>query len=96
MRPVGWVLFFAFAAASGACGVWSSLLVMEATEMVNSRLAGERQFRVLFGNFRYFDLRRNYAEFFPDGKLIRRAESTASGMLSLLVLGIAIGFYFRS
>ena len=51
---------------AGLFGLWNALLEMEVLDLVNSKLTPEKQYRLLWGNHRYFELRSEYKKLFPE------------------------------
>ena len=75
---------------SGFFGLWNALLEMEALDLVNTKLPAEKQHPWLWGNFRYFDLRRDYKTMFPSGTLLQRADKMKLIALSIFFGGLVL------
>lgn len=71
---------------SGFVGLWSALLEMEALALVNSKRPPEKQYPIIRGNFRYFEVRSEYEKFFPSGTLLEKSDK-----LKVLAIGIFLG-----
>ena len=66
MRAIGRTVWVVFMTGVRICGVWDGLLTREITRVVNDRLPKDEQFPVLFGNHRYFEVRRESRRQFPN------------------------------
>jgi hypothetical protein len=78
IREMAVVVICAFIA--GFFGLWNALLEMEVLDLVNTKLPPEKQYPLLWGNHRYFELRREYKKMFPSGTLLQRAEVSGHGV----------------
>ena len=73
---------------AGLFGLWNALLEMEVLDLVNSKLTPEKQYRLLWGNHRYFELRSEYKKLFPSGALLRKADKIKLIAISIFLGGI--------
>jgi hypothetical protein len=81
---------------ASSCAVWNSILTMEMTDKVNERLPHGKQFPLLFGQYRYFELRREYRLRFPEDNLLSRIDRLTVAMFALFVGAVISGHLFRS
>jgi hypothetical protein len=97
MNILYWILLAMFMAPVSICGVWSSIVLWEMTDLVNARLPAEQHFPFFWNRSRFFELRRRYRELFPEGKHLRKLNilmilqivSFAAAVLVFVVVGMA-------
>jgi hypothetical protein len=77
---------------AGFFGLWSALLEMEVLDLVNKKLPPEKQYPVLWGNYRYYKLRSEYKELFPGGTLLWKADKVKLIGNSIFFGGIILQF----
>ena len=65
---------------------------MEVLDLVNAKLPADKQYPLLRGNYRYFELRREYKKLFPSGTLLRKADKVKLIAISILLGGIIFQF----
>ena len=82
IREMAVVVICAFIA--GFFGLWNALLEMEVLDLVNTKL--------LWANYRYYDLRRDYKKMFPSGTLLQKADKVKLIALSIFLGGIILQF----
>jgi hypothetical protein len=71
---------------AGFFGLWNALLEMEVLDLVNTKRPPEKQYPVLWGNYRYFEVRSEYKKLFPSGTLLQKADK-----VKLIAIGIFLG-----
>ena len=77
---------------AGFFGLWNALLEMEVLDIVNAKLPPEKQYPLLWGNYRYFELRSEYKKLFPSGTLLRKADKVKLIAISIFFGGIILQF----
>jgi len=81
-----------FAFIAGFFGLWNALIEMEVVDLVNAKPPPEKQYPLLWGNYRYFDLRKEYKTLFPSGTLLRKADKVKVIMISIFLSGLFCNF----
>ena len=77
---------------AGFFGLWNALIEMEVVDLVNAKLPPEKRYPELRGNYRYFELRRDYKRLFPSGPLLRRADLIKLVAVGILLCGLILQF----
>ena len=95
MTLLGWIICTVLIVGAGVCGLWASVLTMEMTDKVNSRLSPKEHFPILFGNLRFWGLRREYRRLFPEGDLFGRVDRLIWLSALCFLLAIVSGLFFR-
>jgi hypothetical protein len=75
---------------AGWFGLWNALLEMEVLDLVNAKLPPEKQYPLLWGNYRYFELRSEYKKIFPSGTLLRKTDRVKLIAVSIMLGGIVL------
>jgi hypothetical protein len=75
---------------AGFFGLWNALIELEVVDVVNAKLPTEKQYPVLWGNYRYFALRSEYKRLFPGGTLLRKADKVKLTAAIIFLGGIAL------
>jgi hypothetical protein len=63
---------------------------------VNAKLPSEKQYPLLWGNYRYFELQREYKKLFSSGTLLRKADKVKLIAISIFLGGIILQFLLNS
>jgi hypothetical protein len=71
---------------AGWFGLWNALVEMEVLDLVNAKRRPQQQYPVLWGNYRYFQVRGEYKTLFPGGTLLRKADR-----IKVIAAGIFLG-----
>jgi hypothetical protein len=90
IRGMAVVVICAFIA--GFFGLWNALLEMEVLDLVNTKLPPERHYPLIWGNHRYFELRREYKKMFPSGTPLQKADKVKMIAISIFFGGIILQF----
>ena len=77
---------------AGFFGLWNALIEMEVVDVVNAKLPPEKQYPVLWGRYRYFELRSEYRRLFPSGTLLRKADKVKLIAISIFLGGFILQF----
>ena len=77
---------------AGFFGLWNALIEMEVLDLVNAKLLPEKQYPLLWGNYRYFELRGEYKKLFPSGTLLRKADKVKLIAICIFFGGIILQF----
>jgi len=85
MTTFVWGIFLVFGSLGIVCLVWSNIVIMDIETMVNTKLPWEKQHPLIGSRGNYWELRRQYREFFPGGNLLRKSSR-------LLVIGLVSFF----
>ena len=77
---------------AGFFGLRNALLEMEILDLVNAKQPPEKQYPLLWGNYRYFELRAEYKKLFPSGTLLRKADQLKLIAITIFLGGIILQF----
>ena len=75
--------------------LWNALLEMEVLDCVNAKLPPGKQYPLLGGNFRYFELRDEYKKLFPNGTLLRKADKVKLIAFSIFLGGFILQIFLN-
>jgi hypothetical protein len=94
MTSAGWIFVGIFGAGVGICGLWATLLAMEARDHVNKLRPPDKQFPILFGNFTEWQVRRDYRQRFPKDECYKKANRLTVLMFVCGFLMFAVPYLF--
>jgi hypothetical protein len=84
-----WVLAFVFFAVGATCGLWSSLIHLDAIDKVNEKLPPSEQLPTLFPGLNRTKTRNEYERLFPSGNHFDR-ERVLIAVAVVAFIGLAI------
>jgi hypothetical protein len=84
-----WSLAFVFFAVGASCGLWSSLIHLDAIDKVNEHLPPSEQLPTLFPGLNRAQTRSEYERLFPSGNHFDR-ERVLTVIMFIAFVGLAI------